>query len=170
MIIKFKTIKPEQLKENPFQAIGSDWMLISAGTLKNFNMMTASWGGFGVLWHRNICFCVVRPTRYTYEYMEKSENFALNFFDEKYKKALELCGTKSGRTTNKAQETGLTPAQTEAGAVYFQEARLIIECRKIYFQQIDPKNFLDPKIQDNYPGKDYHRMYVGEIVRCLQRV
>ena len=28
----------------------------------------------------------------------------------------------------------------------------------------DPARFLDPTIDRNYPDKDYHRMYFGEIV------
>jgi flavin reductase (DIM6/NTAB) family NADH-FMN oxidoreductase RutF len=165
----FKIIKPEQIKDNPFYAIGSEGMLIAAGTLKDYNMMTASWGGFGVLWHKNICFCVIRPHRYTREFMEKAEYFTLNFFKKRYKKVLDFCGTKSGRDVNKMTEAGLTAENGGKGIVYFNEARLVIVCKKIYFQEIEPANFLDPGIEENYPKKDYHRMYVGEIVRCLQK-
>jgi flavin reductase (DIM6/NTAB) family NADH-FMN oxidoreductase RutF len=166
---RFNEVKPEQLKLGPFIAIGADWMLITAGVLKDYNMMTASWGGFGVLWHRNICFCVVRPHRYTYEFMERSDKFTLSFFDKRYKDVLNFCGTNSGRNVNKTEKTGLTPIGKEPGAVYFKQARLVIICRKIYFQQIDPRNFLDPKIEENYPKKDYHRMYVGEVVKVLKK-
>lgn len=169
MAKNFKAIKPEQIKENPFKVIGSDWMLITAGTLKDHNMMTASWGGFGVLWNRPVCFCVVRPVRYTYKFMERSEYFTLSFFDKKYKKILNFCGTRSGRDVDKTAETGLTPVETREGAVYFEQARMILVCKKIYFQQIDPAHFLDPAIDENYPQKDYHRMYVGEVVRCLKK-
>lgn len=164
----FRIIKPENIKANPFKSIGSDWMLICAGAAGRFNMMTASWGGWGILWHKPVCFCVVRPNRYTYEFMEKADHFTLSYFDKRYKKALNFCGTKSGRDVDKALVTGLTPVQDACGAVYFKEARLVIVLKKIYFQQIDPRNFLDPKIENNYPNKDYHRMYVGEIVKCLE--
>ena len=164
-----KEIKPEAIKDNPFYAIGQEWMLITAGSKPKFNMMTASWGGWGVLWHRPICFCVVRPGRYTYEFMEKATHFTLSYFGKKYKKALELCGTKSGRDVDKVKATGLTPIKDKKGCVYFKEARLVIMLKKIYFQQIDPGHFLDPKINENYPKKDYHRMYVGEVVKCLTR-
>ncbi len=53
------------------------------------------------------------------------------------------------------------------GAVYFEEARLVLECRKLYFQDLDPEHFLDRGLESNYPHKDYHRMYVGEITECL---
>jgi flavin reductase (DIM6/NTAB) family NADH-FMN oxidoreductase RutF len=164
----FKSIKPEEITDNVFTLVGSDWMLVTAGSPDSFNTMTASWGGFGVLWNKNICWCVIRPGRYTYEFIEKSDSFTLSFFTEDYRDALNLCGTKSGRDIDKAAEAGLTPtAGTMAGTTSFAEARLVVECRKLYFQDIDPKHFIDPAIDRNYPEKDYHRMYIGEIVNCL---
>jgi flavin reductase (DIM6/NTAB) family NADH-FMN oxidoreductase RutF len=162
----FKTIKPEQLSDNPFKLIGKDWMLITGGAPDKFNTMTASWGGLGVLWERKVAFCFIRPTRYTYEFVERSENFTLSFFEERYRKAMTFIGTHSGRDTDKIKETGLTPVK-ENGLVYFNEARLVLACRKLYFQDISPDRFLDPAINEMYPQKDYHRMYVGEIVKCL---
>ncbi|HAJ56393.1 MAG TPA: flavin reductase [Candidatus Omnitrophica bacterium] len=163
----FKAISPESIEANPFKAIGSDWMLVAAGTPSDFNMMTASWGGWGVLWHRPVCFCVVRPNRYTYDFMERSDYFTFSYFDKKYKKALNLCGTRSGRDVDKVESTGLTPEGYGGTCVYFKEASLVVVLKKIYFQDIEPENFLDSKIADNYPKKDYHRMYIGEVVKCL---
>lgn len=162
-----KKIDVSALKENVFKLIGSDWMLITAGDIKNFNTMTASWGGFGVLWNKNVAFCFVRPTRHTYSFMENAGFFTLCFFDVKYKDILTFCGTHSGRNVNKIEKTGLLPAETVSGNIYFKDARIVIECRKIYFQDINPKNFLNASIGDNYPEKDYHKMYIGEIVSCI---
>ncbi len=162
----FKETKPELLTDNPFKLIGSDWMLITAGTPDSFNTMTASWGGLGILWERKVATCFIRPTRFTYEFAEGAPYFTLSFFEEQYRKALTYCGTHSGRNTDKIREAGLTPVN-EGGFVYFSEARLVLACRKIYVQDIDPSRFLDPKIDDMYPQKDYHRMYIGEIVKCL---
>jgi flavin reductase (DIM6/NTAB) family NADH-FMN oxidoreductase RutF len=163
----FNIIKPQELQENTFKLIGTDWMLITAGTAESFNTMTASWGGMGILWGKEICFCVVRPQRYTYEFMERNSQFTLSFFDKKYRKALNFCGKKSGRDVDKIASTGLTPISDKTGIVYFNEARIVLECRKIYFQDLNPENFIDPGIDKNYSSKDYHRMYVGEIARCL---
>ncbi|MFO0754057.1 MAG: flavin reductase [Thermodesulfovibrionales bacterium] len=160
---------PESLSDNSFRLIGSDWMLVTAGTVKSYNTMTASWGGLGVLWDKRVCFCFVRPTRYTYEFMEKAPFFTLSFFGEQYREALKLCGTRSGRDTDKAAAAGLSPAEGLPGTVHFAEARLVLECRKIYFNDIVPEHFIDPGIHDNYQAKDYHRMYVGEVLRCLAR-
>ena len=166
---EFTEIVPEQLDEGAFKLIGKDWMLITAGGIDSFNTMTGGWGGLGVMWSRRVCCCVIRPQRHTYEFMEKSDFFTITFFEEKHRPALEYCGSHSGRDVDKIKATGLTPVQADSGAVYFAEARIVLECRKIYFQDIDPTNFLDPTIAGNYPAKDYHRMYMGEIVKCMVR-
>ena len=162
-------IDPCLIKDNVFKLIGADWMLITAGEIKSFNTMTASWGAFGELWNKKICICFIRPVRHTFTFMEKAEYFTLSFFDEKYRDVLKFCGSKSGREVDKIAKTGLTPATCESGAIYFAEARLVLECRKIYFSDLDPAHFLDPKIENEYPQKDYHRMFIGEVIRCLTR-
>ena len=164
----FTQIEPVQIGDNVFKLIADDWMLITAGTAKSFNTMTASWGGLGELWNKKVCFVFVRPTRYTYEFMESSSHFTLCFFEEKYRSLLDFCGNNSGRDVDKMAWTGLTPVERPSGAIYFNEARLVFECRNIYYQDITPEKFLDPKLDLNYPKKDYHRMYVGEIVACLR--
>lgn len=163
----YKEINPAEIQGNPIQLIGQEWMLITAGSPEHFNTMTASWGGLGELWFKPVCFCFVRPQRYTYEFMEKYEVFTISFFDELYKPQLNFCGSRSGRETDKVNECGFTPRKAENGSVFFNEARLVLECRKIYFQDLDPANFRDASILHNYPQKDFHRMYVGEITRAL---
>ena len=159
-------IDPKNLTDNVFQAIGSDWMLITAGTPEHWNTMTASWGGMGILWNKNVVFCVIRPGRYTFEHMEKHDNFSLSFFDESWRKALNLCGTASGRDVDKAAVTGLIPIPGKHGTMTFEQARLVFECRKLYWQDVNPDHFLDRKLMANYPIRDFHRMYFAEILEC----
>lgn len=163
----FTEIKPSEIKGNPIHLIGQEWMLITAGTSQDFNTMTASWGSLGELWFKPVCFCFVRPQRYTYEFMEKNDAFTLSFFDEHYKPQLNFCGSRSGRETDKVDECGFTIREAENESVFFEEARLVLECRKIYFQDLDPSHFLDESILRHYPQKDFHRMYIGEITRVL---
>jgi flavin reductase (DIM6/NTAB) family NADH-FMN oxidoreductase RutF len=165
----FTEIKPFEISENPIQLIGREWMLISAGTPDHFNTMTASWGSLGELWFKPVCFCFVRPQRYTYEFMEQYDAFTLSFFAERYKPQLNFCGSRSGRETDKARECGFTPLPADNGSVYFGEARLVLECRKIYFQDLEPEHFLLDGLMKNYPKDDFHRMYIGEITRVLRR-
>ncbi|MBN2685047.1 MAG: flavin reductase family protein [Pontiellaceae bacterium] len=161
----FVNVEPVKLPGNPIERIGTDWMLITAGTPDRFNTMTASWGSMGVMWFKPVCFCFIRPQRYTFEFMEQHESFTLSFFSGDYRPQLNLCGSRSGREIDKVAECGFTPRAAENGSVFFDEARLVIECRKMYVQDIDPKGFLNPAIAECYPNNDYHRMYIGEITR-----
>ena len=165
----FINISPTLITDNPFQLIDKEWMLITAGQLESFNTMTASWGGFGILWNKPVVFCFVRPGRYTYQFMEKSDFFTATFFDREYREVLNFCGANSGRDVDKMAATNLTPLALPNGSVYFEQARLILDCRKLYYSDIDPEHFLVPAINKNYPNADYHRMYIGEIVSCMQR-
>lgn len=162
-------VDPYLIKDNVFKLIGADWMLITAGDASSFNTMTASWGAMGELWNKKIAICFIRPVRHTYSFMEKAEYYTLSFFDETHRDTLRFCGTKSGRDVDKMSETGLTAAIAESGAVYFSEARLVLECKKIYIHDLDPGHFLNGAIHDEYPDQDYHRMYIGEVVRCLMK-
>lgn len=164
-----RPIDPKTIEKNVFSAIGKDWMLITAGDRQSCNTMTASWGGLGVLWGKDVATIYVRPQRYTYGFLEREDYFTLSFLPEEYRQALSFCGSKSGREVDKISHCGLTPAYGEGDAPYFEEAELVLVCRKLYFQDIDPARFLVPEIEDNYPKKDYHRMYIGEVKEVLQK-
>ncbi len=154
---------PKELTDNPFRMIGDEWMLVTAGLPEHHNTMTASWGGLGVIWGKNVATIYVRPQRYTYEFLERNDRLTLSVLPETFRKALAFCGSKSGRDYDKAKECGLIPVEVESSTA-FEEARLILACRKLYFSDINPAQFLDSSIDgENYPGKDYHRMYICEI-------
>ena len=165
---QFKLIKPEEISDNPFTLLNEDWMLITAGTKEKFNTMTASWGGVGVLWNKKVAFIFVRPPRYTFEFIENSSYFSLSFFAQTHKKALQYCGSHSGRGADKIKATGLSPIYS-GDYIAFDEAKLILECKKIYFNDLLPAHFIDPKIDSHYPKHDYHRMYIGEIHQVYLR-
>jgi len=168
-----------EFQGSPVQRIGDEWMLITSGDTAagagNWNTMTASWGGFGVLWHKDVAFMFIRPGRHTRSFADANSLFTLSFFDKKHHPALAFCGENSGRDHDKAAKAGLSPivfgsaiaGGKAAGAVAFKEASDIVICRKIYTHDIDPAHFLDPSIGDNYPKSDYHRMYVGEVLALL---
>ncbi len=164
-----KKIEWQSLYINPIELIGEDWMLITAGTDSSFNMMTASWGTIGHLWGKPVAIVFIRPQRYTFEFVEREPHFTLSFFDEKYREALNICGSKSGRDIDKVKATGLTPMVTE-NSIAFREANMIIECRKIYGQFLQGENFNDTTIvKKNYAKGDFHKMYVGEIVNIWRK-
>jgi flavin reductase (DIM6/NTAB) family NADH-FMN oxidoreductase RutF len=167
MIENLKKTDPYKLNESIFKLIGKDWMLVCAGNIGKYNMMTASWGTCGILWNKPIAIAFIRPQRYTYQFVEEHDYFTLNFFDSSFKKILNLLGTESGRDINKMDVSGLDPVSSPSGSVYFYQARIVLECRKIYFDNIKPELFLDKDIHKMYPNKDYHRFYIGEILNAM---
>jgi flavin reductase (DIM6/NTAB) family NADH-FMN oxidoreductase RutF len=165
--MKRETIPVEDLNVRIHDLWNRQWFLLTAGDFATgaFNTMTVSWGSLGVMWSRPIAQVVVRPVRHTFQFIEKFDSFTLSAFPDACHDALLLLGSKSGREGDKIAETGLTPqASARVGAPGFAEAELVLECRKIYSDNFDPARFLDSTIDQNYPGKDYHRMYFGEIV------
>jgi flavin reductase (DIM6/NTAB) family NADH-FMN oxidoreductase RutF len=148
----------------------SQWLLLAAGDFarRDYNAMAVGWGSFGVMWSKPFAQVVVRPTRFTYQFMNRHDGFTLSAFPEERRGDVQLLGTKSGRDGNKIAETSLTPvASTRVKAPSFAEAELTIECVKMYWQDMDPSRFLLPEIEGKYPAKDYHRIYFGEIVAIL---
>ncbi len=155
----------ENLEDNPFKLIGDDWFLFTAGRKENFNTMTASWGSMGTFWNKPFVTCFIRPTRHTFSFIEESDVFTLSFFNESHRSVLTHCGSKSGRDTDKIADTGITPVLLKEGGISFEEARLVLECKKIYFDDLKPVFMLPDGIEEKiYPNKDYHRMYFGEII------
>ncbi len=165
----FHQIDPKELDFNPFKEIGDRWMLITAGDSGKANTMTASWGGVGVLWNKNVVTCYVRPQRYTREFIDSHEYFSLSFFPEEYRKQLVYCGRVSGRNEDKMAGSGLTVCHDRM-APYFEEADTVLICKKIYVGEIKPEGILFPELDSaNYPSKDYHIIYIGEIAETLKK-
>ena len=162
-------VDPKSLDLNVFSAIGEKWMLITAGTADKCNTMTASWGGLGVIWGAPAATCYIRPQRYTKEFVDREEYFTLSFFPEEYRKQLSLCGSKSGRELDKVKECGFTVKTAACGAPYFEEAELVLVCRKRFAQDMNPDNIPEEIKEKWYPEKDYHTLYIGHIVEVLQK-
>ena len=176
---RFREVSPYELAENPMKMIGKEWMLVSAakdtpgevfGT--DYNTMTASWGGVGVLWAKPVAFVFVRPERHTYRFTEESPYMTLSFFGGEMKDVLAFCGKVSGRDTDKVKECSLTPVfkwDGDGRYVYFDEARCVLKLRRIYGESIDPAAFTDEAPLDFYRTDGLHKMYVCEITEVLVR-
>ncbi len=163
-----KELDVRELNLDPINVLHTDWMLVSAGTEDNWNTMTASWGHFGCIWGKNMPTAViyVRPQRYTHDYVEREECFTLTFFDQEYHNDLSYLGCHSGRDEDKVAKTKLTPEFID-GQPSFKEARLTLICRKIYRSELKEENFLDKAVMDKaYPKRDFHTVYVGEVVKA----
>jgi len=166
----FQTVKPEDFDYSPFRLIGKEWMLITAEKDGKVNSMTAAWGGLGYMWNKSAAFAVIRKSRYTKELVDGSDCFSLTFFDkEKYGKMLGYMGSVSGRDEDKVKGAGLTVAHHE-GIPYYEEASKVLLCRKMSCQQLVPESFIDESIdQQWYADKDYHDLYIGEVLEILVR-
>jgi len=168
-----RKVSADELNFNAFDKIANEWMLVAAGTKENgYNAMTASWGHIGSLWGNGgglpTAIIFLRPQRYTKEFVDQEGYFTLSFFPKDKRKALSYMGSHSGRDEDKAKNAGLTPAFDEK-TVWFEEASLVLKCRKLYHSTIEEKGFVDKSLIDTmYPGKDYHEMYIGEIVEILK--
>ena len=157
------------LSFNPFERIGRDWCLITAGNKDSYNTMTASWGGVGILWNKEVATCYIRPQRYTKEFVDREEYFTLSFFPDGWRDALNFCGKYSGRDRDKAAETGLKPFYDGLG-VAFEQANLVLVCRKLFAQPMLEESFVDKDtLERNYPARDLHTIYVGEIVKAYRQ-
>ena len=157
-----------KLSLEPVDMWMNKWFILTAGSIDDCNMMTVAWGSIGCMWGRPFAQIVVRPQRYTYQYTESSDSFTLCSFPEKYRDDLQTLGTLSGRDCDKLSKTALTlRASTQVTAPCYNEASLILECRKIYCQDIDPKGFIDGSIQETYAQHDYHRAYFGQILAAF---
>lgn len=165
---QYKIITADQFRKNPFQLIGKEWMLITAGNSEKVNTMTASWGGLGVMYGKNVAFIVIRPQRYTKEFVDRENTFSLSFFDKEYKNTLNYLGTVSGRNEDKIAKSGLTLVDYE-GTPYFDEANHVLICRKLFRQPLNNDGLLDEKLAKTwYSNNDYHTLYIAEVSKILR--
>ncbi|MEG1608754.1 MAG: flavin reductase [Clostridia bacterium] len=164
-----KEIDILQLPKSIFELIGKDWMLIGAkDSGGRVNAMTASWGGMGVLWGKNVAFVFVRPQRFTRQLIDDASTMSISFFGEEYRKMLNYMGKASGKNEDKIEKSNLD-VEIVDGAPVFAQSNMTMVCKKMYCQQLDPKCFVDKKVESKwYILKDFHYMYVVEIEKILQ--
>ena len=161
----FKEINAKEIDGNLIKAISDEWMLISAGNEKGYNMMTASWGFAGEVWGNDSVMALIRPQRYTMDYVNQNDCFTLSFYGDR-KDIHSVCGSKSGRDVDKTALTGLTPVFAD-NSVYFDEARLVIVCKKQYVDVMKKECFIDKTPLDCYKENDFHYMIIGKIEKVL---
>ncbi len=161
---------------NAAKLIGSQWMLITAGKPgscgKDWNTMTASWGGLGYLWNRPVACIFVRPNRHTHGFIEAEQGLTLSFMPETFREKLVYCGRNSGREVDKMAETGMAPLTLESGLVAIEGAELVLECRKLFRTSLQQADFIDwsdvsPRWYND--ADPLHDMYICEITAAWQQ-
>lgn len=166
---EFIETRPEAFEKSPFRLIGTDWMLIAATKDGRTNAMTASWGGLGRMWNKDVAFVFIRPQRFTKTLVDGAETFSLTFFGADYKKMLTYMGSASGRDEDKIAHSGLTLLH-DGDTPYFEEAQAAVLCKKLYAQAMRPDCFLDDTFNaEFYPGSDHHTLYIAEVTKLLVR-
>ena len=163
-LLGYKQLTPDKIPGNIIKMLNEDWMIITAGTDEKFNMMTAGWGGIGMLYSKPVAICFINPLNYTYQFMEKNDTYTFTFYTEAYRDALLYCGSNSGRNIDKVKGSGLTPITTPSGSKAFSEAWLIIECRKLVGQSLNNETLFDDKVKAEWEGKQLPKMFIGEII------
>ncbi|MDE7476646.1 MAG: flavin reductase [Lachnospiraceae bacterium] len=164
----FQPIPVDNLEFNPFETIGKDWALVSAGSKQKANAMTVSWGGVGVLWGKNVAFIFIRDSRYTKELIDAGDFFSISFMGKTYKDALNYCGTHSGRDIDKVAEAGLT-WNYKHSIPFIDESNLVFLCEKMSATKLTEESFLSPEISKWYTDGDMHTMYIAEIIEVMAR-
>ena len=164
-----KEISHDHFNENSFNMIGKDWLLITAEKDGRVNTMTASWGGLGIMWNKKVAYIFIRPQRYTREFVDSADRLSISVLPNSYRKELGYLGRVSGRDEDKISNANLTVKKYE-DVPYFDEARLTLICKKLYAQALKEECFIDKGIIDQwYPERDYHIMYVVEVEKILEK-
>lgn len=164
----FKQLAIKDFSINPF-SIKDEWMLITSEKDGIINTMTASWGGFGVMWNQSVVYVVIRPQRYTKEFVDYSGKFSLSFFDKMYQKDLAYLGKVSGRDEDKINNTSLSCIDLD-GFATFAEAHTVITAESLYCQPMNERSFLqNDNIEQFYAQKDFHFLYIAKVMNIYKK-
>lgn len=169
----YKEIKFEELTENLYEMTAKNWFALTAGNENGYNSMTVSWVQFGSLWSdgkekngfRGMPVATVysRDSRYTKKFLDANDYFSLSTFGNEKRRELGYLGSHSGRDGDKFAACGLEPLFTD-GTVAVSGAKIIFVCRKLYTSRVEEKGFSDKNVLENsYPKRDFHQLYVGKI-------
>ena len=165
----FKRISPEEITDSVFTLTGEVFPVVTVGKKDDYNSMTASGGGMGLLFRKPTTMLIFPSNRYTLELIQKEQKYTMSYFPDEYKKQVIFLGQKSGRDSEKMQEVELTSIETPSGNMTFKEARLVIECKLLQITTpVFPDDFYSQEAIDyvSEPYKDIgeHRKYVfGEM-------
>ena len=156
------------INEDLLNLFPEKWALLTAGSIDKHNSMTIGWGAIGTLWKKPAITVYVKPCRYTYKFMEENEYFVVSFFEEQYKDNLIVMGSVSGKDTNKDELAKLTPVKQE-NLTFYQEAKVILVCKKIYSEQLKLNQVPEEVKHQYYEVDEAHKMYIGEVVEIIKQ-
>ena len=166
-----KEIKAVDVKDNVIEQFDFKNALACARKDNSFNMCSIGWGSIGVLWSKQVMTIYVKPIRYTSLFLDNDDYFTVTFFnDDVNDRIIKICGTCSGKDTNKVEKANLKPIYLENG-VSFEGYKRIYVCKKIYQDQFKKECFVNSKeiIKKYYDTEQCHNIYVGEIIKVYEQ-
>ena len=160
----FKEISPEEIEDDVFTLGSKIFPVVTAGKADNYNSMTASGGGMGLVFMKPATWCIFPENRYTLEIIKEVHTYTLSYFSDEYRKQVMFLGSKSGRDSDKMKEVELTGVRTPDGNMSFEEAKLIIECKLAQVTTTNPDDFYSQEdrnyIDEAYKEAKAYRQYV----------
>ena len=140
-------------------------LLVATKKDRKSNVMAIGWGCVGVMWGMEVFVVLVRPTRFTHEFIEEASEFTVNVPDEGMSKIVAHCGTVTGRKHDKFKESKLHLINGKKVKVpVIKECKIHYECRVIHKLKINSK-LVPGKVKETfYPKRDFHTVFFGEIV------
>jgi len=143
-------------------------LLSTSGKNEKRNVMTIGWGLIGILWYKPTFAVAVRPARYTCRLLEETNEFTVNVPNKGMEKIVEYCGNVSGRDRDKFKEMGLTPLPgRRVKSPMVSECVIHYECSVIYKTKVEISHLPKEIVSKYYPSRDYHTLYIGEILSVL---
>ena len=104
-------------------------VLVSSGSLDKPNVMTAAWTGI-ICTHPPMTYVSVRPERLSYEIISRTGEFVINLTTADMCRAVDLCGVKGGRDTDKIGICGFTLSPSEKiAAPAIEQSPVSLECK-----------------------------------------
>ncbi len=130
------------------------------------NTMTIGWGSLSQYWGQEIFIAPVRFSRYTFELLKDCDEFTISVpTNGQLDDALKICGSVSGRNTDKFKEAGISLKDGKAlSTPVIDGCDIYYECKILSFSDM-VKDELDNDVAERwYASGDMHRLFFGKIV------
>ena len=104
-------------------------VMVSCGSFEKSNIITVAWCGT-LATHPPMTYVSIRPSRYSYNIIKESGEFAINLTTEQLVRAADTCGVFTGAKVDKFARCNLTrETASKIECPLIAESPLSIECR-----------------------------------------
>ncbi|MBU0637377.1 MAG: flavin reductase [Planctomycetes bacterium] len=156
---------PALARETYYRMTSEGILLAAQAADGRLNAMTIGWGLFGLVWGRPLFQVLVRPSRYTYQCIERTSDYTVCVLPPELTEVATYCGTMSGRDVDKLSEKDLTILpSTHITSGGIAQANIVFECKVVHYNEVQAPAFPVEIVTNYYPDGDWHRIYFGEIL------